>query len=75
MGSTRTLIVRLYIEDSGGTARALRGGARPAAPQIAIAFATAAGCLAHSIEGDCNFSTRSEVEALMNGDSAGRIRR
>ena len=46
-----------------------------AAPQTAIAFATAAGCLAHSIEGDCNFSTRSEVEALMNGDSAGRIRR
>lgn len=46
-----------------------------AAPQIAVAFATAAGCLAHSIEGDCNFSTRSEVEALMNGDSAGRIRR
>jgi len=26
VGSTRTLIVRLYIEDSGGTARALRGG-------------------------------------------------
>ena len=46
-----------------------------AAPQTAIAFAAAAGCLAHSIEGDCNFSTRSEVEALMNGDSAGRIRR
>jgi len=46
-----------------------------ASPQRAIAFATAAGCLAHSIEGDFNFSTREEIEALVDGNSAGRIKR
>ncbi|MEI7728535.1 MAG: sugar kinase [Verrucomicrobiota bacterium] len=46
-----------------------------AAPQTAIAFATAAGCLAHSIEGDFNFSTRAEIEALMNGSTSSRVRR
>jgi len=44
-------------------------------PQTAIAFATAAGCLAHSIEGDYNYSTRAEIESLMQGDSAGRVSR
>jgi 2-dehydro-3-deoxygluconokinase len=39
----------------------------------AIFFAVAASCLAHSIKGDFNFSTRSEVEALMNGASSGRV--
>jgi 2-dehydro-3-deoxygluconokinase len=42
-------------------------------PAIAIAFASAAGCLAHSIEGDCNFSTRTEIEALMHGNASGRV--
>ena len=45
-----------------------------AAP-VAIAFATAAGCLAHSIEGDFNFTSREEIESLMNGNSAGRVKR
>lgn len=40
-----------------------------------IAFATAAGCLAHSIEGDYNHSTRAEIEALMQGDDGGRVSR
>jgi 2-dehydro-3-deoxygluconokinase len=44
-------------------------------PQCAIAFATAAGCLAHSIEGDYNYSTRAEIEALMQGESGGRVSR
>jgi 2-dehydro-3-deoxygluconokinase len=44
-------------------------------PQTAIAFATAAGCLAHSIEGDYNYSTREEIEALMQGDAGGRVSR
>ena len=44
-------------------------------PQTAIAFATAAGCLAHSIEGDYNYSTRIEIETLMQGDSGGRVSR
>lgn len=46
-----------------------------APPQTAIDFATAAACLAHSIEGDQNFTTRTEVEALMHGDSSGRVQR
>ncbi|HRH96782.1 MAG TPA: PfkB family carbohydrate kinase, partial [Prosthecobacter sp.] len=41
----------------------------------AVAFATAAGCLAHSIEGDYNYSTREEIEALMQGDGGGRVSR
>lgn len=45
------------------------------APETAIAFATAAGCLAHSIEGDFNCSTRAEIEALMAGDVSGRVKR
>ncbi len=44
-------------------------------PQTAISFATAAGCLAHSIEGDYNYSTRSEIETLMQGDGGGRVSR
>jgi len=40
-----------------------------------IAFATAAGCLAHSIEGDYNYSTRAEIEAVMQGDGGGRVSR
>jgi 2-dehydro-3-deoxygluconokinase len=45
------------------------------APGDALAFAVAASCLAHSIQGDFNFSTRAEVEALMSGDSSGRVKR
>jgi 2-dehydro-3-deoxygluconokinase len=44
-------------------------------PQTAIAFATAAGCLAHSIEGDYNYSTREEIEAVMQGDAGCRVSR
>lgn len=41
----------------------------------AVAFATAAGCLAHSIEGDYNYSSRAEIEAAMHGDGGGRVSR
>ncbi len=44
-------------------------------PAATIAFATAAGCLAHSIEGDYNYSTRAEIESLMQGDASGRVSR
>ena len=44
-------------------------------PRSAIDFATAAGCLAHSIEGDFNFSSREEIEALMRGNISGRLNR
>ncbi|MCK4283767.1 MAG: sugar kinase [Candidatus Brocadiae bacterium] len=42
-------------------------------PAAAVSFATAASCLAHSISGDTNFSSRAEVEALMGGSGAGRV--
>ncbi|MFA6545080.1 MAG: sugar kinase [Limisphaerales bacterium] len=44
-------------------------------PATSLAFACAAGCLSHSIEGDFNYSTRGEIEALMNGGAAGRVKR
>ena len=45
------------------------------APEAALGFATAAACLAHSIEGDANLVTRAEVEALVSGSASGRLRR
>jgi len=44
-------------------------------PQTALDFAAAASCLAHSIKGDFNFSTRQEVEKLMKGSGSGRVSR
>ncbi|HEX9109774.1 MAG TPA: sugar kinase [Longimicrobiales bacterium] len=41
----------------------------------ALEFATAASCLKHSIPGDYNRVTVSEVEALMKGDASGRVQR
>lgn len=43
--------------------------------QRAIEFATAAGCLKHTIEGDLNLVTEAEVCALAEGDANGRILR
>ncbi len=43
--------------------------------QTAVSFAAAAGCLAHSIEGDFNYTSRDEIESLMRGDASGRVRR
>ena len=48
---------------------------RFAAPDKAIRFAVAASALKHTIFGDYNYSTSSEVEALMNGSVSGRVRR
>ncbi len=41
----------------------------------AIAFASAASCLKHSIEGDYNQVSVAEVETLMQGDGSGRVQR
>jgi 2-dehydro-3-deoxygluconokinase len=41
----------------------------------AIAFATAASCLKHSIQGDFNYVTRDEVAALLSGNATGRVQR
>jgi len=40
-----------------------------------VAFAAAASCLCHSIDGDFNFTSREEVLALMGGKTSGRINR
>lgn len=42
-------------------------------PEKAVAFAAAASCLAHSIEGDFNLNLRSEVESLLGGNASGRV--
>lgn len=44
-------------------------------PQRALHFGVAASCLKHSILGDFNFTSRDEVEALLGGAGAGRVRR
>jgi len=41
----------------------------------AIRYAVAASCLKHSVKGDFNYSTRSEIEALMRGSGSGRVQR
>ena len=41
----------------------------------ALEFATAASCLKHTILGDINRVSVSEVEALMAGDASGRVQR
>jgi len=41
----------------------------------ALEFATAASCLKHTIEGDYNLVSVSEVTALMKGDGSGRVQR
>lgn len=40
-----------------------------------IEFAVAASCLKHTIEGDFNHVSLSEVKALMKGDGSGRVQR
>lgn len=43
--------------------------------ETAIRYAVAASCLKHSIQGDFNYSTRSEIESLMSGGGSGRVQR
>ncbi len=43
--------------------------------QKALNFAVAASCLKHTIKGDANLVTVSEVEKLMAGDASGRVSR
>ena len=39
----------------------------------AIRFAVASSCLCHSVNGDFNYVSRSEVESLMGGSASGRV--
>lgn len=43
--------------------------------QKALDFALAASCLKNTFYSDFNLATVAEVEALMNGDSSGRVQR
>ena len=43
--------------------------------QKALNFAVAASCLKHTIYGDANLVTVSEVEKLMSEDASGRVSR
>jgi len=45
----------------------------PGDDQKALNFAVAASCLKHTIHGDFNLVTVSEVENLLKGDSSGRV--
>ncbi|MFT6933688.1 MAG: 2-dehydro-3-deoxygluconokinase [Maribacter sp.] len=47
----------------------------PEDDQNALNFAVAASCLKHTIMGDANLVTVSEVEKLMGGDASGRVAR
>lgn len=42
-------------------------------PEKAVAFASAASCLSHSIHGDINYSKKEEIIQLMQGNASGRI--
>ena len=44
-------------------------------PEKALAFAVAASCLKHSIPGDFNLVTETDVLALMKGEKSGRVQR
>jgi 2-dehydro-3-deoxygluconokinase len=43
--------------------------------QKSLEFAVAASCLKHTIEGDANHVSASEVKSLMEGDASGRVQR
>ena len=64
----------LHIVDrvGGGLIYALRSGK---STQEAIEFAVAASALKHSVEGDFNRVSVSEVEKLAGGDGSGRVQR
>jgi 2-dehydro-3-deoxygluconokinase len=47
----------------------------PADDQKALDFAVAASALKHTIYGDFNLATVTEVEQLMKGDGSGRVSR
>lgn len=44
-------------------------------PETALRYAVAASCLKHSIQGDFNYASRAEIEALMQGSGSGRVQR
>lgn len=70
----RNIVDRVGGGDSfaAGLIFAIRSDDYPTLEQ-ALNFAVAASCLAHSIKGDLNYSTRAEVDALAAGSASGRV--
>jgi len=70
-----------HIVDRVGGGDSFMGGliygliSYPDDTQKALNFAVAASCLKHTIFGDANLVTISEVEKLMSGDASGRVSR
>lgn len=70
-----------HIVDRVGGGDSFMGGliygliSYPKDDQKALEFAVAASCLKHTIYGDFNLVTVSEVENLMKGDGSGRVSR
>jgi 2-dehydro-3-deoxygluconokinase len=60
---------------AGALIYALLDGELGAEKDAPLRFAAAASCLAHSVWGDLNFTTKEEVLALMGGKTSGRINR
>jgi 2-dehydro-3-deoxygluconokinase len=71
----RAIVDRIGGGDSFGAALiyALSEGFPEKGDEQAVAFAVAASCLCHSIQGDFNYVSRDEVLALMKGKTSGRI--
>lgn len=74
---TRTYDIQPIVDRIGGgdafMAGYIYGQLRYESDQKALDFAVAASVLKHSIEGDANLATVSEVEALVEGDTSGRL--
>ncbi len=70
-----------HIVDRVGGGDSFMGGliygllSYPSDDQKALEFAAAASCLKHTVYGDFNLVTVSEVENLMKGDGSGRVSR
>ena len=73
----RDIVDRVGAGDSfaAGLIFALRSKDYAGDLQQALGFAVAASCLKHSIQGDFNYVTREEVEALLQGNQSGRVQR
>lgn len=72
----RNIVDRVGAGDSfgGGLIFALRTQ-ELSEPGKALRYAVAASCLKHSIKGDFNYASRSEIEGLMQGGGSGRVQR
>ncbi len=70
----RAIVDRIGAGDAfaAGLIHGLRAGVPD---EEALAFATAASCLKHSVAGDFNLVRERDIRALMAGDASGRVQR